>query len=66
LAKASLKGQCHEIFHFRYFFMNQFPPTPQYPTRAVSNFSKICGDICSSRCTTSVVDTSEKWKKENY
>ncbi len=23
-----LKGQCHEIFDFRHFFMNQFPPSP--------------------------------------
>jgi hypothetical protein len=26
-------------------------------------FSKICGDIRSSMCTTSVVDTGGKWKK---
>ncbi len=23
-----LKGQCHEIFDFRFFFMDQFPPNP--------------------------------------
>jgi hypothetical protein len=23
-----LKGQCHEIFDFFVFFMNQFPPSP--------------------------------------
>ncbi len=23
-----LKGQCHEIFDFCFFFMNQFPPSP--------------------------------------
>ena len=23
-----LKGQCHEIFDFRFFSMNQFPPSP--------------------------------------
>ncbi len=25
------KGQCHEIFNFRVFFMNQFPPSPLGP-----------------------------------
>ncbi len=24
-----LKGQCHEIFCFWFFFMNQFPPSPR-------------------------------------
>ncbi len=24
----TLKGQCHEIFDFWFFFMNQFPPIP--------------------------------------
>ncbi len=32
-----LKGQCHEIFDSG-FFMNQFPPSPEYPIRTVSNF----------------------------
>ncbi len=54
-----VKGQCHEFFDWRFFFMNQFPQAPEYPIRADSNFSKICGDIRSSRCTTCVVD---KWK----
>jgi hypothetical protein len=35
---------------------------PDYTIRAVSNFSKICGDIRSSRCTPGVVDTDGKWK----
>jgi hypothetical protein len=43
--------------------MDQFPPSPDYIIRAVSNFAKICGDIRSSRCTTGVVDTDGKWKK---
>jgi hypothetical protein len=43
--------------------MDQFPPSPDDIIRAVSNFSKICGDIRSSRCTTGVVDTDGKWKK---
>ena len=27
-AEAPLKGQCHEIFDFWFFFMNLFPPIP--------------------------------------
>jgi hypothetical protein len=33
----------------------------QFPIRAVSKFSKICGDIRSSRCTTGVVDIGGKF-----
>jgi hypothetical protein len=40
-----LKGQCHEIFEF-IFFINQYPLGP------FQIFSKILGDIPSSRCTT--------------
>ncbi len=25
----NLKGQCHEIFCFWFFFINQFPPSPR-------------------------------------
>jgi hypothetical protein len=42
-----------------------FPQAPEYPFVATSNFSKIHGDIRSSRCTTGVVDTSGKWKKSS-
>jgi hypothetical protein len=34
----NLKWQCHEIFCFWFFFKNQFPPSPEYPNRTVSNF----------------------------
>jgi hypothetical protein len=27
-----LKGQCHEIFCYWFFFMNQFPPSPRVRT----------------------------------
>ncbi len=27
--QTGLKGQCHEIFCFWFFFMNQFPPSPR-------------------------------------
>ncbi len=49
------------------FVMNQFLPSPgpEYPIRAVQKFFEICLDICSSRCTTGVIDTSAKWKKSS-
>ncbi len=34
----ALKGQCHEIFDFRFFSSISFPQAPEYPIRAVSNF----------------------------
>ncbi len=33
------------------------------PSGPFQIFSKICGDVCGSSCTTDVVDTSRKWKK---
>ncbi len=56
------KGTVSRDFQLRVFFMNQFPPSPY---KAVSNFSKICGDIHSSRCTTGVIDSGGKWKKSS-
>ncbi len=53
-----LKGQCHEIFHFRFFSWISFPQAPKYAISAVLNISKKPRDICSSRCTIGVVDTS--------
>ncbi len=47
------------------FFINQFPPSLRVHIGTVSNFSKIRGNICSSRLTTGVVDTSGKWKKSS-
>ncbi len=52
-----LKGQCREIFDFWFFSWISFPQAPEYTIRAVSNFTKIRGNICSSRCT--------KWKKSS-
>jgi hypothetical protein len=44
--------------------MNQFPPEPLIiPLGLIRIFSKILGDICSSRFVTGVVDTGGKWKK---
>ncbi len=33
-----LKGQCHELFYFRFFSWISFPEAPEYIIRAVSNF----------------------------
>jgi hypothetical protein len=45
--------------------MNHFPQAPEYTIKAVSNFSKIRGDIHSSRCTTDVVDIGGKRKNSS-
>jgi hypothetical protein len=43
--------------------MNQFPPNPlMIPLGPFRIFSKICGDIRSSRFATGVVDTGGKWE----
>jgi hypothetical protein len=58
-----IKGTVSRDFLFHFFFMNQFPPQPQsIPLGLFHFFLKIWGDICSSRCTTSGVDTGGKWK----
>ncbi len=47
------------------FFVNQFQLSPKplsIPIGPFWIFSKICGDIRSSRCTTGVADTGGKWK----
>ncbi len=45
------------------FFLESVSPKPlSMPLGASQIFSKIRGDIRSSRCTTGVVDTSGKWK----
>jgi hypothetical protein len=60
--KSALKGQCHEIFCFWFFFMNQFPPQPQsIPVGPFQIFSKNRGDIRKSRCTTGINDTCGKF-----
>ncbi len=63
--KRPLKGHCHEIFRFWFFSWISFPPAPDYTSRPFQIFSKIRGDICSSRCTTGVVDTGGKWEKSS-
>jgi hypothetical protein len=55
----TLKGQCHKIVDFWFFYESVSP------IRAVSNFFEIRGDIHSSRCNTGVIDTGGKWKKSS-
>jgi hypothetical protein len=52
-----LKGQCYEIFDFRFFSWISFPQPQSIPLGPFRIFSKIRGDIRSLRCTTGVVDT---------
>jgi hypothetical protein len=53
-----LKGQCHEIFDYRFFFHESVSPKPlRIPFRSFRIFSKTRGDIRSSRCTTGVVES---------
>ncbi len=50
----NLKGQCHEIFCFRFFSWIIFPQSPE-------NNIRIHFDIRKSRCTTGVNDTGGKF-----
>ncbi len=57
---SSLKGQCQEIFCFRFFSWINFTQASENNIRGILIFLKICGDICKSRRTTStagVIDT---------
>jgi hypothetical protein len=58
-----LKGQCHEIFCFRFFSWITFPQAPDTVITLGSFriFSKIRGDIRKLRCTTGVNDTGGKF-----
>ncbi len=37
VSKDLLKGECHEIFDFRFFSWISFPPASEYPIRTISN-----------------------------
>jgi hypothetical protein len=53
----TLKGQCHEIFDFRFFHEIVSPKllTPEYPNRPFRIFSKTRGDI-STQCAPPVAN----------
>ncbi len=56
-----LKGQCHEIFCFRFFHESPSPKTLIITLGSFWIFSKIRRDIHKSRCTTGVNDTGGKF-----
>jgi hypothetical protein len=57
----ALKGQCHEIFCFLFFYESVSPQPQSVPLGPFRIFSKIRGDIRKSRCTTGVNDTGGKF-----
>jgi hypothetical protein len=58
-AQCIIKGTVSRDFLLLVFFMNQFPPKPlSIPLGPFRIFSKICGDIRSSRLTTGINDTN--------
>jgi hypothetical protein len=54
-----LKGQCHEILCFRFFFHES--SSPKLLKGSFQIFLKILGDIPKSRCTSGINDTSGKF-----
>jgi hypothetical protein len=55
--KYHLKGQCHEINCFRFFHESSSAKPLNITSGSFQIFSKICGDIHKSRCTTNIIDT---------
>ncbi len=56
-----LKGQCHEIFCFIFFHKSPSPKPLKITLGSFKIFSKICGVIRKSSCTTGVNDTGGKF-----
>jgi hypothetical protein len=54
--KNMLKGQCHEIFDFRFFSCISFPKAPEYPIQAVEFFRKFVEIFA---------DQGLRWQMEN-
>ncbi len=60
---ASLKGQCHEIFDFRFFFLNQFPTSPWVSHYGRLEFFQKFAEIFAAQGAPSVfIDSSGKEK----
>jgi hypothetical protein len=55
-----LKGQCHEIVASGFFHESSSPRPLKITLGSFRIFSKICGDIRKSRCTTGINDTGGK------
>jgi hypothetical protein len=61
-----LKGTVPRDFRLLFFFHESVSPKPlSIPIEPFRIFSKIRGDIRSSRCTTGVADTGGKWQKSS-
>jgi hypothetical protein len=56
-----LTGQCNEIFRFWFFRESSSPKPVVKAFGSFQIFSKVHGDICKSRCTTGINDTSSKF-----
>jgi hypothetical protein len=61
VAAHNIKGQCHEIFCFWFFYESVSRQPQSIPLGPFQIFLKICGDIRKSRCTTGVNDTGGKF-----
>ncbi len=60
------KGTVPRDFRLLFFFHESVSPKPlSIPIEPFRIFSKIRGDIRSSRCTTGVADTGDKWQKSS-
>jgi hypothetical protein len=55
-----LKGQCHEIFCFWFYYESVFPQPQSITLGPFQIFSTIRGDIRMSRCTTGINDIGGK------
>jgi hypothetical protein len=64
-AMAGVKGTVSRDFLLLVFCESVSSQTQSIPVRHLKIFQKFRGDIRSSRCTTSVVDTGGKWKKSS-
>ncbi len=60
-----LKGTVSRDFRLLFFSWISSPKPLSIPLGLFQIFSKIRGDICSSRWTTGVVDTGGKWRKSS-
>jgi hypothetical protein len=61
-----LKGTVPRDFRLLFFYHESVSPKPlRIPIGPFRIFSKIRGDIRSSRCTTGVADTGGKWQKSS-
>jgi hypothetical protein len=57
----AIKGQCHEIFCFRFYHESSFPKPLKITLGSFHIFSEIHRDIRNSRCTAFINDNSEKF-----